>query len=296
MSYDDARHGDSQTLASRTVTEESLTARRLRNWCQTPETHIPDPPAAAALIARVGVATLYPVSSEVPNLFHAYLGDPDAKIDSAWDTPSGHVYAWRWDLGRLEAGFYTAIVRGRPTFVSWDLLPAVLRLRGELRTPDELYDVGDLSDNAYRIVRALERSDGVMGTGELRQAANFPTGKEHRAAYLKAVEELDTRLILAKVFSPDDTEMRHTLVAARYRRHVEAAEALTEEAALDRFLETYAPAAAYVVAGVLARHLKVHEAGLRAALDRSVAQDRMRLAAVPGQREDWYVWDEAAGA
>jgi hypothetical protein len=160
-------------------TDNSLNDRRLRNWCQTPQTRIPDPAAAASLIERVGIATLYPVSPEVPNLFHAYLGDAEAKTDSAWDTPSGQVYAWRWDLGRMEAGFYTAIVRGRPTFVSWDLLPALLRLRGELRTSDELYDLGALSEGAYRIVQALEQSDGVLGTGELRQAANFPTGKEY---------------------------------------------------------------------------------------------------------------------
>jgi hypothetical protein len=272
-------------------TNDSVISRRLRNWRQTPDTRILDPPAAATLIEQVGIATLYPVSSEVPNLFHAYLGDPEAKTDSAWDTPSGQVYAWRWDLGRMEAGFYTAIVRGRPTFVSWDLLPALLRLRGELRTSDELYDVGTLSDNAYRIVQALEQSDGVLGTGELRKAANFPTGKEHRAAYLKAVEELDTRLILAKVFSPDDTEMRHTLVASRYRRYLEDADALTEDDALDRFLLTYAPQAVYVVPTVLAKHLKLSEALVRAALDRLEGRAQVRLEALPGQKEEVYVWN-----
>lgn len=242
----------------------------------------------------MGIATLYPVSSEAPNLFHAYLGDPEAKTDSAWDTPSGQVYAWRWDLGRMEAGFYTAIVRGRPTFVAWDLLPALLRLRGELHTADELYDLGALSDNAYRIVQALERSDGALGTGELRQAANFPTGKEHRAAYLKAVAELDTRLILAKVFSPDDTDMRHTLVASRYRRQLDDAEALSEDEALDRLLRTYAPQAVYVVPAVLAKHLKLSPTPLRGALDRLQARDLMRLETVPGQKDEVYVWQGAS--
>jgi hypothetical protein len=277
-------------------TDDSVTSRRLRNWCQTPDTRIPDPPAAAALIERVGIATLYPVSAEVPNLFHAYRGDPEATTDSEWDSPSGHVYAWRWDLGRMEAGFYTAIVRGRPTFVSWDLLPALLRLRGELRTSDELYDVGALSDNAHRIVHALEQSEGVLGTGELRKAANFPTGKEHRAAYLKAVEELDTRLLLAKVFSHDDTDMRHTLVVSRYRRHLEAAEALSEDDALDRFLLTYAAQAVYVVPAVFAKHLKLSEDRLRPALDRLQARDLVRLETVVGQKGDVYVWCEGDNA
>lgn len=271
--------------------DDAVIARRLSQWCQTPETHIPDPPAAAALIQRVGIATLYPVSPEVPNLFHAYLGDPDAKTDSAWDTPSGHVYAWRWDLGRMDAGFYTAIVRGRPTFVSWALLPALLRLRGELRTSDELYDAGALSDNAYRIVRALEASDGgILGTGELRKAANFPTGKEHRAAYLKAVEELDTRLILAKVFSPDDTEMRHTLVATHYRRYVDDAEAVSENDALDQLLLTYLPQAVYLVPIAFAKHLKLPLQLLRTALERLVARNLLRVDTLSGQEGNVYVW------
>ncbi|HEX8918666.1 MAG TPA: hypothetical protein VF898_09190, partial [Chloroflexota bacterium] len=107
---------------------ENLLQQRLVSWCQTPDTKIADSAQAASLIERVGVATLYPVSSEIPNLFHAYTGDPAAVTDSAWDTPSGHVYAWRWELGQKEAGFYTSLVRGRPTWVSWALLPAVLRL------------------------------------------------------------------------------------------------------------------------------------------------------------------------
>jgi hypothetical protein len=191
----------------------------------------------------------------------------------------------------MEAGFYTAIVRGRPTFVSWDLLPSLLRLRGELRTSDELYDLGALSDNAYRIVQALEQSDGVLGTGELRKAANFPTGKEHRAAYLKAVDELDTRLILAKVFSPDDTEMRHTLVASRYRRQVDEADLLSEDDALDRVLLAYAPPAVYVVPTLLARHLKLAEDRLRAALERFRARDSMRVDTVVGIKGDVYIWN-----
>ena len=179
-------------------------AQRLERWGQTSATRIADPEAARPLVERVGIATLFPASPELPNLFHAYTGDPNARTESAWDSPAGQVYGWRWALGRTEAAFYTAIVRSRPTWVSWTLLPAVLRLRGELRTPDELYDAGELSEPAYRIAQALEAAGGVLTTGELRQHAGFPTGKAERAAYLKAVEALDTRLMLAKVFALDD--------------------------------------------------------------------------------------------
>jgi len=172
------------------IDEPALHARRLANWGQTPATRIPDPATAAQFVARVGVATLYPASPELPNLFHAYLGDPDAATDSGHDSPSGDVYGWRWALGRAEAAFYTAIVRGRPTWVHWDLLPAVLRLCADERMPDEIYDTGDISGDAYRVARALEEAGGVLSTGELRARAGFPTGKERRAAYLRDAEKL----------------------------------------------------------------------------------------------------------
>src|SRR5438093_442945 len=82
------------------------------------------------------------------------------------------------------------------TVVSWTLLPAILRLRGELADPDDLYAAGELSAGAHRIVRALAAAGGALDTGSLRRAASFPTGKEQRAAYLRAVAELDNHLLL----------------------------------------------------------------------------------------------------
>src|SRR3954463_2881298 len=116
--------------ASTAIDLSLLEERRRAGWSQTPVTRIADPEAAVALIERVGVATLFPASPEIPNLFHAYMGDPDAPTASEWDSPSGHVYGWRWTLGRMQAAFYTAIVRDRPTWVSWSMLPVILRLRG----------------------------------------------------------------------------------------------------------------------------------------------------------------------
>ena len=268
-------------------------AQRLERWGQTPATRIPDPSAAVPLIERVGIATLFPASSELPNLFHAYTGDPTTRTESAWDSPAGQIYTWRWALGRAEAAFYTAIVRNRPTWVSWALLPALLRLRGELRTPDELYDAGELPEGAYRIAQALEEGGGVLTTGELRQQAGFPTGKPQRAAYLKAVEALDTRLLLAKVFAADDDEMRHALVALRYPDAVAAAEALSRPEALAQLLRAYLPQAVYSVPALLARHLKLDEPELRAGLEQLVAQGLAYSATLPDIKGPLYVWADA---
>jgi len=272
------------------VKDAALYQQRLENWRQTPERRIHGPEEAAAFIDVVGVATLYPASPEAPNLFHAYMGDPDAATDSGHDSPSGQVYGWRWALGRAEAAFYSAIVRKRPTWVRWDLLPAVIRLRGELRAPEDLYRSGELSDGAHRIAAALSGAGGVLSTGELRREAGFPTGKAERAAYLRAVEELDTRLLLAKVFSPDDLEMRHALVRTRYPEAVAAAEGLGREAALERFLEVCLPPAVYAAPTPLARHLGLPVEELRAGLDRLVEQGRAQRVSVPGYKGECYEW------
>ncbi len=267
-----------------------LHARRLASWGQTPERRIPDAEAAARLIERVGLATLFPASPELPNLFHAYTGDPEARTESAWDSPAVHVYGWRWDLGRAEAAFYTTVVRDRPTWISWALLPAVLRLRADLRPPQELYERGELSADALRLARALATAGGVLTTGDLRRAAGFPTGKAHRAAYLKAVQELDSRMLLAKVFSPEDTEMRHALVAVRHPDAVTAASKLSTEEALDRLLAAYLPHAIYAVPAVLAKHLRLPPAPLRAGLERLVARGAAEPITLPGHREPCYAW------
>jgi hypothetical protein len=262
---------------------DSLLGRRLENWRQTPATKLGGVDDAPAFIEAAGIVTLYPVSPEIPNLFHAYLGDPEAKTDSAWDTPSGQVYTWRWILGRKGAAFYTAIVRNRPTFVRWSLLPAVLALRGELRMPDELFDLGILSADAYRITQALEDAGGVLGTGDLRRASGFPTGKEQRAAYLKAVAELDARLILAKVFSSnEDEDMQHALVREQYPDAVAAAEGMSREDALEGFLRAYLPLAVYAVPPVLARHLKLPPAEVSAGVEALVREGAATSFGGPG--------------
>jgi hypothetical protein len=269
---------------------ESEQQRRLTAWGQTPEQRIGGPDEGRALIDRLGLVTHYPVSPEIPNLFHAFMGDPAARVDSGHDSPSGEVYTWRWTLGGQEAAFYATIVRNRPTWVSWPLLPAVLRLRGELRSAEELYDAGEISANALRIGEALEEASAALATGDLRKAADFPTGKEQRAAYLKALDELDRRLLVAKVFSPGSTDMSHTLVRTRYPEALATAERLTRDEALAQLLQPYLPAAGYVVPATLATHLGLAEPELRAALERFVAGDALAPVTLSGQRGQCYVW------
>lgn len=263
--------------------------RRRLNWRQTPETGIADPDAAERFIAEAGIVSLYPASPEIPNLFHGHVGDPEAKTEASWDSPSGHVYQWRWKVGARAPGFYGLAVRKRPSWVSWALFPALLRLRDERRTPDELFDLGVLSPGAYRIVRALEEAGGMLSTAELRRAAGFPTGKEQRATYLRALAELDTRLLVGKLFAPGEDEMRHALVPVRFGAAVRAADALTMEAAADALLATYLPLSAFVAPAILAKHLTVDVEPLHAALERLRQTGRAVVGRVPGYTAECYL-------
>lgn len=276
------------------TTLQTLHALRQERWGQTPDTRLPDATAAPALIDRVGIATLFQASAEIPNLYHAYMGDPAAKTSAKWDSPSGQVYSWRWTLGRQGAAFYTTLVCRRSTWVSWNLLPAVLRLCAETRVPDELYDSGAMSAEAYRITQALEEAGGTLSTGELRKAANFPTGKSSRAAYLKALEELEIRLLVGKFFQAGQDDTYHTLIASRYQSYLTSAEQLTREEALDTLLQTYLPQAVYALPTVLARHLRLPEPELRAGLERLAASGQAEAVRFDEQKGTCYLWREEA--
>lgn len=256
--------------------------RRWLNWRQTPETRIPDADAAEGFISEAGIVSLFPASPEIPNLFHGHVGDPEAKTEASWDSPSGHVYTWRWEVGCRNPGFYGLAVRKRPSWVTWGVFPALLRLRDERRTPDELFDLGVLSPGAYRIVRALEEAGGVLSTAELRRAAGFPTGREQRAAYLKALAELDTRLLVGKEFAEGHDDMRHALVPVRYLDGVRASDALSLDTAADLLLGRYLPLAVFVAPTILAKHLAIDAAPLQAALERLRLAGRVTIGPVAG--------------
>ncbi|GLV60264.1 hypothetical protein KDH_70840 [Dictyobacter sp. S3.2.2.5] len=257
------------------MVEATYARQRLRNWRQTPEDRLTGSEQAPDFIDRMGIVTLYPASLEFPNLFSAYMGDPAAKTDSAWDTPSGEIYTWRWTLGSQGVAYYSTLIRRRPTWISWSLFPAMLRLCGELRSPHELYHAGKLSAQAYHIVEALESVDEPLPTSELRERAGFPRGTATRNLYLKAVEELEAQMLLAKVFLGDDHTMYHTLVSQRYAGHVAAAERLTQQQALRAFLLTYLPHAVYADPIRLAKDLKQPQDQLKAALTEVQKEQRL---------------------
>lgn len=247
------------------MTLEQLIAERRRRWCQDGVHRVPDADAAREFIDRLGVVTVYAASPEVPNLLHAYVSDPDYKSEPSHDSPGGDVYTWRWSLGRQEAAWYGLWVAKKPTYVAWPLLPAVLGAVMERRDPEEMYRAGELSQDAYRIAAALRGADGSLSTAELRTAAGYPTGKEHRAAYLKGLEELELAMWVAKTFRGEG-EMCHAWVGNAYPDAVSASREMRPEAAVAMIARHLLPAYGFIEPKVLARHLRLPETVLAQAL------------------------------
>jgi len=256
------------------MTLEELQEARKRNWRQVPESRIETPEAAIPFLSEAGIVTLYAASPEFPSLYQAHMGDPNPPSFQTWDSPSGYVYTWRWEIGRPHVAFYGVVVAKKPTWVSFDQLPNVLAALTDRRTPQQAYAAGDLSSNALAVAQAFDGTDGVLSTKDLRARAGFEKGKESRAAYLKAVDELDTRLWLGKRFAleGDGDEMLHALVRSHYQEAHASAMAMTPLEGLTGLLAHHLRSAAYLDPKVIGRHLKVAPPLLSAALDQLTAQ------------------------
>jgi hypothetical protein len=262
----------------------ALQLLRRQRWHQTPELKIAESDAAIPLLEKWGIATLYAVSPEIPSLYAAHMGEPEPPTFAEWDSPSGRVYGWRWELGKRKAGFYANIVKKRPTFIAWNLLPAVIRLYEGFLAPKDLYQAGALSEEAFRIAEALEAAGTALSTGELRSRAGFPKGKERRAAFLKAIEEMDARLLLSKVFDAEGGDMSHALVRSEWPEALADAERLTPEAAMDRLARTYLRSAVYAAPAALAKPLRLPESALRGSFERMAANGEAVAVDLPGYK------------
>jgi hypothetical protein len=238
---------------------EELRRRRFRNWCQDGDCRIEDPEAAKPFIERVGVCTLFGASTEFPSLYQAHMGESSPPSFATWDSPSGYVYTWRWNLGKSDTAFYGSIVARKPTWVAYRLLAPLLGALMERRSVEELYEAGELSADALRVAKALEAAEEALVTKDLRDAAGFTKGKENRSAYLKAVEELENRLILCKRFTEGegDEGMRHALVRKEYPEVMASGLALEPTSALTELLRPVLANAVYLDPKVVVRHLRI---------------------------------------
>jgi len=142
-----------------------------------------------AFLNQVGVCLWKPAGALVfPNM----ADQMDlARPEDLWDT-----WFWKDDLHIAHRLFYGKLLAGRPTFVSNDLLPAVIAAQGDV-DPRTLAERGLLSAEALRVYAALVR-ERRLSVRDLRRSAGLE-GSEQKAAFETALERLSAWFQICKV-------------------------------------------------------------------------------------------------
>jgi hypothetical protein len=169
---------------------DDLATARARRWWLT-KRKVGTIERAGAFVRDVGFSLLFPNKGVVlPTLYEASSDRPlvDA-VTGGWSPEADRVWAWKDELPHRGLAWYGHFVRGRPSFLSPELLADLYPRAGR---PEDLEDAG-LSPTAYRIARIVLRS-GPQSTGALREALDVE-GRKASDAFFKAVSELGRALV-----------------------------------------------------------------------------------------------------
>ena len=272
---------------------DAIEARRDRTFRRLSSLRVAGPQRAVAFLDEVGLASLFAYRQvNLPCLWVAVCGrrDPVFPHHSHHDPEVG--LAWRLKDALPAAGrvFYGKLLRGKPTFVAWDLFPAVWRLFAPAGDYREAFRAGRLSPPAKQILDALHRQH-PQETFALKLAANLARPSQRRV-FDAAMAELQTSLhICMAEVRYDPFTYVWDLVATRHAPHVRAArrigEAQAAETVLRRYLEVVVAATANDVALVVGGRARAERAltALAAMVDVGVP--------IRGRAGKWIVWRES---
>ena len=169
---------------------DALRRARTRRWWQT-KRRIASPERAAAFIEDVGFALLFPNKGvALPTLFEVVTDQPIEDLGWDWGPDAERVWSWKDEMPLRGLAWYGKFLRGRPSFLSPDLLRDLYSRAG--RADD--FEEASLSPGAYRIARILLRS-GPQSTAALREALDVE-GKKAGDAFNKCLIELGRALVI----------------------------------------------------------------------------------------------------
>lgn len=202
-------------------------AHRVRNAAQL-----------VTLVDALGFAfafTLRPGDAAIPACFdHLSTNDEGRK----W----GWMWGWKDELAEEKKLYYGVLLARKPTFVSLRLLPAFYATFGRAGEPDDHLDdvrAGRLSEVARRIIEFLAQN-GETQTKRMRAELGI-TSKEGRAAYGKAIDEVQRLMYVSRVRAVgegrEDYNYTYDLFVRRYPEIVKAAERLSSADATATLLE-----------------------------------------------------------
>lgn len=277
---------------------EHLERLRDRSLRRLPRLRVQNAARALHFINEVGLASLFATRGlNLPCLWLAVCGRraPQFPQHSHHDPE----VALAWNLkDRLPAEgkvFYAKLIRGKPTFVAWDIFPDVYRLFGPERDYLSAYRDGLLSPAAKAILDALHRQR-PQDTFALKLAANLARPGQRRI-FDAAMADLQRRLYVAMrevryepfTYVWDLVEARFPIpiAAARSRRPREAARALTQ-----RYLQAVIYATERQVQSILGERARTRQAIADLVRSGVVTAD-CTITDVPGK---WLVWMPAVDA
>ena len=191
-----------------------------------------------ALIDAVGFAfafTLRTGDAQIPACFD-HLSTTD--VGRKW----GWMWGWKDELAEEKKLYYGMLLARKPTFVSLKMLPTFYATFGRAGEADDHLDdvrAGRLSDVARRIIDFLAQN-GETQTKRMRVELGI-TSKEGRAAYGKAIDEVQRLMYVARVRAVgefrEDYNYTYDLFVRRYAEIVKAAERLASADATAMLLE-----------------------------------------------------------
>src|SRR5690242_12933098 len=170
---------------------------------------------ALRFLNEVGCAFLFPQAGvTLPSLWEAING-------KARDIPGHHhdhalslTWNWKDTLPSRKAVWYGKLVKGKPTFVSLDLLPAFYALSsnyGELDDYLEQYEDGRMSKEARTVYEALLEA-GPSSTNVLRKATGMFGKGDVARRFERAIAELQADLKIVKCGTAEDNRWKYCYV------------------------------------------------------------------------------------
>ena len=179
----------------------------------------------------------------------AFTGEAAYPIPAAFDhldtRSDGRKWDWMWgwkdELAEKKRLYYGKLLVKKPTFVSMKMLPTFYATFGRAGEHDDHLDdvrAGRLSDIARRVIDYLAQH-GETQTKRMRADLGI-TSPEGKAAYAKAVEELQRLMYVARVKAVgegrEDYNYTYDLFVRRYPETVKKAERIASNDAMTTLL------------------------------------------------------------
>ncbi len=282
------------------ATRQEVEAWRDRTFRRLPQLRVRGERSAVRFVNDIGFCfTLSHFDLPVASLYVAVCG----RRNPRWPRHTHHdpEIGLTWDLkDRLPAKrltYYGKLVRGKPTLVSLDLLPAFcVLIRDGKGSGDYILDYrqGRMSRAAVAILEALHETSPLT-TPEIRKAVALRE-PERAAEFGWAMAELQRGLWIVKmeeVYEPDFF-YRWDLLDHWLPAQIEASRHLARDQAVTQIVATYLRSAAATQPRFLVGLFGLAPGEIEAALKSLEADGRIRRdQRIRGLAGSWVVWGDA---